>query len=138
MQYVEDRKNLRQQLKCNDFEWYLTNIWSNNFFPNRKRFYGKIVIIDSSTEEYDNFLNLLVDFDLDMNGDWPFTIEYLMAKTEEIDKVLHKSKMFCLNKMDNHSGSFKKAAVQKCGNETTVDEIFVITAGGQVKSCKVF
>ena len=41
-QNVDERKLLRRRLRCNSFQWYLDNVWPENFFPSTKRFFGKI------------------------------------------------------------------------------------------------
>lgn len=39
---LEARKRLRAKLKCNDFAWFLRQIWPENFFPSHERFFGRI------------------------------------------------------------------------------------------------
>ena len=41
-QDVNARKELRRQLKCKDFQWYLDNVWPEHFFPTEGRFFGKL------------------------------------------------------------------------------------------------
>lgn len=41
-QDITERQLLRKRLRCNNFKWYLENVWPENFFPATSRFYGKI------------------------------------------------------------------------------------------------
>lgn len=42
MQGIDERKELRQRLKCQSFEWYLKNVWKEHFFPMKDRFFGQV------------------------------------------------------------------------------------------------
>lgn len=39
---VKSRRQLRSDLQCKTFQWYLDEIWPENFFPSETRFFGKI------------------------------------------------------------------------------------------------
>jgi len=39
---IDDRKRLRSALGCKSFSWFLENVWPENFFPKKDRFFGKI------------------------------------------------------------------------------------------------
>ncbi|XP_030758579.1 polypeptide N-acetylgalactosaminyltransferase 3-like [Sitophilus oryzae] len=45
-QNVTARLQLRERLKCQNFEWYLDNVWPQHFFPKTNRFFGRIRNID--------------------------------------------------------------------------------------------
>ncbi|CAL4118190.1 unnamed protein product, partial [Meganyctiphanes norvegica] len=39
---VRDRRVLRETMECKSFQWYLDNVWPENFFPSKGSFFGKI------------------------------------------------------------------------------------------------
>lgn len=39
---IEARKQLRKDLKCHSFEWFLDNVWPEHFFPKVDRFFGRL------------------------------------------------------------------------------------------------
>ncbi|XP_065217112.1 polypeptide N-acetylgalactosaminyltransferase 3-like [Planococcus citri] len=39
---VRERKELRRKMQCNNFEWYLENVWNQRFMPMKNRIFGKI------------------------------------------------------------------------------------------------
>ncbi|KAF5296609.1 hypothetical protein FQA39_LY12437 [Lamprigera yunnana] len=41
-QDVLSRIRLRNKLQCKNFRWYLDNVWPQNFFPGRRKFFGRI------------------------------------------------------------------------------------------------
>ena len=48
-QDVSARRQLRHDLKCKTFQWYLDNVWPENFMPSRNRFFGKMKHVASET-----------------------------------------------------------------------------------------
>lgn len=43
---IDERKRLRQQLQCENFEWFLDNVWPEHFFPKHDRFFGRLQLFD--------------------------------------------------------------------------------------------
>lgn len=37
-----ERKKLRQELKCKNFQWFLDHVWPEHFFPSPDRFFGQV------------------------------------------------------------------------------------------------
>lgn len=46
-QDVSQRRQLRADLQCKSFQWYLDNVWPENFFPSQSRRFGKLVHVTS-------------------------------------------------------------------------------------------
>ena len=47
-QNVTSRLELRSRLKCHSFDWYLDNVWPENFLPRPGQFFGKIRSLESN------------------------------------------------------------------------------------------
>lgn len=45
---IDERKQLRTQLQCKSFAWFLENIWPEHFFPTASRKFGKLVLVGSN------------------------------------------------------------------------------------------
>ena len=39
---IDSRKQLRRDLNCKSFKWFLDNVWPEHFFPDEGRFFGNI------------------------------------------------------------------------------------------------
>ena len=46
-QDVSARRQLRTDLQCKSFQWYLDNVWPENFLPAKNRFFGKLKHVSS-------------------------------------------------------------------------------------------
>ncbi|KAJ6648658.1 Polypeptide N-acetylgalactosaminyltransferase 3 [Pseudolycoriella hygida] len=132
---VTERQLLRKNLKCHNFEWYLTNIWQNHFFPTKDRFFGKLMLTDVNSEQYYEYLNCLQDFDLLQYDNWPYVIDYFNQRVEQFSRVLKIRNGFCVHKPNTPGVSnvpYGQARLGACGNETHVEDFFVITDDGHI------
>uniref|UniRef100_A0A914W963 Polypeptide N-acetylgalactosaminyltransferase n=1 Tax=Plectus sambesii TaxID=2011161 RepID=A0A914W963_9BILA len=49
---VSDRIEIRKQLHCKDFDWYLQNVWPEHFLPKPDSMFGRIKHLSASSSEY--------------------------------------------------------------------------------------
>lgn len=126
---------LRKRLECHKFEWYLTNIWQDHFFPTDDRFFGKIMLIDANSEQHYEYLNCLRSFDLSQYNNWPYVIDYFNQRTSEFSPLSQSLNGFCIQKPNTAQNvPYGQARLSTCGNETHVEDLFVITNDGHVNS----
>ncbi|KAG4070038.1 hypothetical protein HA402_013698 [Bradysia odoriphaga] len=132
---VTQRQLLRKSLKCQNFEWYLTNIWQDHFFPTNDRFFGKIMLIDTSSEQHYEYLNRMRNFDLSRFHDWSYAIDYFNRRTSEFSQIFKARNGLCIqkpNSQDATSVPYGQAKLSVCGNATHVEDFFVVTNEGQI------
>jgi hypothetical protein len=41
---VSERKLLRQRLQCKSFDWYLKNVFPEQFIPGESMYFGEVII----------------------------------------------------------------------------------------------
>jgi polypeptide N-acetylgalactosaminyltransferase len=46
-QDVSKRRDLRRQLQCKSFQWYLDHVWPEHFFPTESKFFGQVQHVSS-------------------------------------------------------------------------------------------
>lgn len=133
---------LRRNLKCHNFEWYLTNIWPDHFFPMNDRFFGKIMLIDENSERHYEYLNCLRSFDLSKYNDWTYVIDYFNQRTDDFSQIVQPPlNGLCVQKPNTQgvlNVPYGQARLSACGNETHVEDFFVITNDGHVKFDSIF
>lgn len=126
---------LRQNLKCQSFEWYLENIWRDHFFPTDDRFFGKIMLIDVNSEQHYEYLNCLQSFDLSQYRNWSSVIDYFNQRTSDLSQIFKTRNGLCIQKPNTQGAlnvPYGQARLSACGNETHVEDFFVITNDGHV------
>ena len=42
---IDHRMIVRKRMNCNNFKWFLDNIWPEHFFPADDRFFGKVRLL---------------------------------------------------------------------------------------------
>lgn len=133
---VSDRQVLRDDLKCQNFEWYLTNVWEDHFFPTDERFFGKLMMIDVNSEEHYEYLNGLRNFDLTRFRDWTYLIDYINQRTGKFARIFKKQNGLCIQKPITDGTQttipYGQARLSVCGNGTHIEDFFVITNDGHV------
>lgn len=136
-QDVTDRINLRNNLKCKPFKWYLDNIWTEHFFPQDGRFFGKIIWAESKSTIHTEYTKQLKHFNLTRNFDWPYLIDFLMNRENVFNKIHPGIAEHCVQKPENQgvlSLPFGQASLTKCGNMTLISELFIIKDDGHVRN----
>lgn len=135
---------LRSALKCKSFDWYLQNVWIENFLPAHDRFFGKLVLAGTASELLDTYLRVLRKFDMSSNGNWTYTIKFLKDHLFRLQYLLKPQSAFgfCLQKPLSQGGvqatPYGQAGLQLChrNDSANLDELFVIKANGNVRAHK--
>lgn len=137
---MSDRQLLRKQLQCKSFEWYLENVWPENFFPSTKRFFGKILIVQEDAPLYKNYLEIIKEADPKMSSNLTYVISFLNSHMEQFEKLLLQVPVLCLKQPQNQNSPkalpYGMAWIGECIDKTFMDEMFVIREDGHVSNCK--
>jgi polypeptide N-acetylgalactosaminyltransferase len=141
-----DRVNLRHKLQCKPFTWYLQNVWKENFFPAKNRFFGRIQManLTSIGPEYRRYYDIIQEFsrvihfqEQSIDERWNKLIKYFNKRTEAINELFrHNSNDYlCLQKpkTSNAVTPYGQTFIRKCVKlYESLDEMFVITVDGKI------
>lgn len=101
------------------------------------RFIGKILLINTKSSLYSNYINLINRHDISAdNLKWINIIDYLNENVNDFEQLLYKKFFgFCLQKPQNQGTlnlPYGQSYLKLCGNLTNVAEMFIIKSNGQV------
>lgn len=92
------------------------------------------MLIDANSEQHYEYLNCLRNFDLSEHN-WPYVIDYFNQRTKDFSQIFKSVNGFCIQKPETQTATnapYGQARLSACGNETHVDDFFVITTDGHV------
>lgn len=135
IQDISGRKMLRTNLQCKSFEWYLKNIWPDNFFPSSTRFFGKIGFLDNNADLLKSYEHTLAAANSSQN--WTYIAEYLNANIVQLQNLFKGSSMLCLKLPSNQNVlniPYGQIQISECHDEAYMNELFVAREDGHVSN----
>lgn len=132
---VAERLQLRKNLHCKSFEWYLKTIWPDNFLPSATRFFGKILHVDETSPLFIEYQAIISDFNHAKSSNWTYVNLYLNERIPKFKKLVFRLPLFCLRQPQTQSElnmPFGQAMIAQCAKSMVMEEMFVITENGEV------
>uniref|UniRef100_A0A1B0DDB3 Polypeptide N-acetylgalactosaminyltransferase n=1 Tax=Phlebotomus papatasi TaxID=29031 RepID=A0A1B0DDB3_PHLPP len=136
---VTDRLALRSTLKCRDFEWYLTEVWPQHFFPTDDRFFGRILQIATGSKLYVAYKNFLRGSRVSGSGGyWMNLIRLINNNTDKLHNLLdgdYKNVLCLMRSASNGAfNQFGQATLELCETtpQNSLTQMFVVTKEGKI------
>jgi polypeptide N-acetylgalactosaminyltransferase len=141
-----DRIELRKRLKCKPFTWYLQNVWKENFFPDKSRFFGRIQMANHAKvgHEFRQYYDVIQEFsrvihfqEQSIDERWNKLIKFLNKRTSTIGEFFNEKpeNYFCLHKPKTTTATspYGQTYLRPCSKlYSALDEMFVITIDGKI------
>lgn len=133
---VNERLELRRELRCKSFKWYLDTIWPQHFLPTDDRFFGKILLTDSKEARRD-FGKLVKRKGIYSRKSLIRSANDHLNDFQSLIEDADHGKHWCLNRPHQdgmQSQPYGQAMMRRCENSSKnlLQQMFVMTEEGKI------